>query len=172
MSALPTTLVTLEDIHDGSGSAPQYVLADPVLDVSSSGRRRAALAQGRIPAAPPGSFKLRGAVNAVAGLGHEAKTLRGGHVLRRQPRPGPGAGGWAAGASTTVVMPGTASAVKIRGSSGPWGQPWCCALLTSSWPYAKRPGHSRRSRSGDAVRRSMGDRRTRHGRIRAARSGR
>ena len=115
MSALPTTLVTLEDIHAAQARIRNTCLRTPVLDVPHpAGGAPLWLKVESLQRT--GSFKLRGAVNAVAALGHEAKTSglvtysAGNHglALAHAART--------AGASATVVMPETASEVKNRGT--------------------------------------------------------
>ena len=77
MNALPTTLVTLEDIHAARARIRTACLRTPVLDVPHPAGD-APLWLKAESLQRTGSFKLRGAVNAVAAFGHEAKTS-GGH---------------------------------------------------------------------------------------------
>ena len=73
MNALPTTLVTLEDIHAARARIRTTCLRTPVLDVPHPAGD-APLWLKAESLQRTGSFKLRGAVNAVAAFGHEAKT--------------------------------------------------------------------------------------------------
>jgi hypothetical protein len=73
VSALPTTLVSLEDIRAAAARIRHTCVRTPVLDVPHpAGGAPLWLKVESLQRT--GSFKLRGAVNAVAALGHEAKT--------------------------------------------------------------------------------------------------
>ncbi|WP_461164150.1 threonine ammonia-lyase [Arthrobacter sp. R4-81] len=113
---LPTSLTSLEDLHQAQSNISTTCLRTPVLHVpphSAGGRSLWIKAESL---QYTGSFKLRGATNAVAALNERAKSAgvigysagNHGRGLARAAR--------LAGIAATVVMPETAPSTKINGT--------------------------------------------------------
>jgi threonine dehydratase len=113
---LPTNLTSIEDLHQAQSRIGTTCLRTPVLHApphSAGGRPLWIKAESL---QHTGSFKLRGATNAVAALGDRANSPgvvgysagNHGRGLARAAR--------LAGIAATVVMPDTAPSTKIRGT--------------------------------------------------------
>src|SRR5688500_7827080 len=113
---LPTNLTSIEDLHQAQSRVATTCVRTPVLHLpahSAGGRPLWIKAESL---QNTGSFKLRGATNAVAALDDRAKSAgvvgysagNHGRGLARAAR--------LAGVAATVVMPDTAPSTKIRGT--------------------------------------------------------
>ena len=113
---LPTNLTSFEDLHQAQLRIGTTCLRTPVLHVPAHPAGGRPLWIKAESLQHTGSFKLRGATNAVAALGDRAKSAgvvgysagNHGRGLARAAR--------LAGIAATVVMPDTAPSTKIRGT--------------------------------------------------------
>ena len=111
-------------------------------------------------------FKLRGAYNKMAHLAGRSAGARRDLRLGRQPRPGRGAGGAAAGLPGGDRDAGDHARDQGRRRAPRWAARWCCTATASTTPAAT-PGSCERGAGPDLrppLRRPGRDRRPGHDR--------